>query len=241
MAQVHTNKPLPIFAEKPSHTIEDDLTGWSYSKDGQWISAENTIPIRAISTDEDAYDTPENRLGMDNIEELRLYPVLYGQDTLVALVKLYESGSYKLDALKKGWRSSTEAYYFLFDASELKRIKKADSLMVVKIDLRDYGRLHDVSPRHLLDELTSRVMVRSETDRQLVLLTENGEDNTTYFQLASMSSVFEDVEGVLKDFTLRAETLYGTPALLDYLHYAYSTENFYRFFSLPSSLNIKGR
>lgn len=238
MAQVHDSKPLPRVSKEPAHIIDEGITGWSYSKDGQWISADMKIPVRMLATAKEEYDKDENELGLDNILELRLYPVLFGEDTLVALVKIFENGKYDYEATKRGWDTYKTGYYFLFDASELSKLRDLDTTAsVIKLNLRDFGSLQDVNTRRLERQLMKNMLVKSETDRHLAMSIRKSQEKV-YFQFASMHEVFADLQGVLHGFGFRGQTLYGKPSLINYIHYEYGLEDFKNFFEIPSSVEF---
>ncbi len=234
IAQEHQNQPLPQVESQPSAVIANNLIGWSLSLDGQWLSEEHIIPPRGISTNEDWYKSDVNKIGIDNISELQLYKLNFGNDTLLALVKVYENGSYRLEATKQGWKKRQDAYYYIFDAADLKSLQEISfEPTIVKIDLRDYGLLRDINADKVVSSLVKSLRILEETDRQLVVVAQRQQNSNIHFQLSSQHKVFKDVEGVLQDFTLRGESIYGLPKLLDYLHYSYKTADFFNFFNLP--------
>ena len=144
-AQVHTSSPLPVIDSENKKVIDEDITGWSKSLDGQWISKEMVIPIRAVSQDEEAYEGEEMELGLDNISELHLYPTYYGKDTLITLVKLSKSGKYKYEATKQGWEDALIGYYYVFSIRDLKKLRtESAEIQNIRIPLRDYGALGEV-------------------------------------------------------------------------------------------------
>ncbi len=241
-AQLRENRPLPIVAKTPSSELADSITGWSLSKDGQWMSKEKTIYPRLISRDEENYENKENRLGIDNFEKLLLYPVKYGQDTLMLLVKLYTSGSYKYPVTKRGWHTQIDAYYYLFRKAELQAaVRKADTaLQLSKISLMDGGLLSNVKEKKVLKEILERLRVRERYDRVLMLMTQRiAKTESMRFHIFSLHRVFPDVEGVYKDFKLRGRTVYGNKILFDYMYYETTDKIFRRFFSLPKSFEVE--
>lgn len=241
MAQPRENKPLPVFTKEPVKVIDDDITGWSFSKDGQWISDDMRIPVRLISTNEDEYKTRVNELGNDNIEELQLYPILYGSDTLVMLVKLYETGSYKYEHTQKGWEDQTIAYYFIFDHKELRQLRfMTEKAKVFELALKDFGQIADTKPKRVLDAIREKIIIKESTDRFLTFMARKLNDpEVIQFQFASLHDVFTDVEGVLNDFQLRGKSIYGKPLLLDYLYYEVDQKLFIDFFTLPGQIRFE--
>lgn len=233
-AQVHKQMPLPQIQEKSVKIIDEEITGWSYSLDGQWVSDEMTIPVRTVSTREDFYDEEENKLGLDNIEELRLYPTLYGEDTLYILVKIFRGGYYEYSSTKQKWQNTLSAYYYAFNRSELRKLQNPDSgISIVKIPLRDFGLLKDIRRKDVLENLVKNLVVKPQQDRLLVASLEVSETDPgkIFFQFSSQHTIFPDVEGVVKDFSIRGKSVYGNPLLLGYLHYEYDKDAFVRFFT----------
>lgn len=230
-AQSHKDSPLPK-VDWDSKKVLKDITGWSYSKDGQWIDNDHVIAKRGISTDNYFYYRKENRYGYDNIERLILAPVYYGTDTLTVLVKLYEDGYYQRPAIGKSWKTTSKAYYYVFSSNELFSI---DSLpketTEITLPLKACGYLGEATYGSVLSVLEEKLLIKPSIDRELVFTLRASEDQTIQFQFASMHSVFVNVEGVLHDFTLKGKTLYGTPLLLDYIHYELTAAEFSEFFS----------
>lgn len=233
-AQIHSNKPVPEIMEESVRVIDEDITGWSLSKDGQWISADMKIPVRAVSKDEEAYEGETAELGLDNISKLLLYPALYGNDTLYILVKEMESGYYKYPSTQQRWYSTTSAYYWVFNRQGLKAINDtAGDDIILNIPLLDYGELGEVKTKHLPEALSRHLVIKPKTGRVLSIAVDfdNTQPNKIFFQLSSQHTVFPDVEGVVRDFTQNGRSLYGTPLLIEFLHYEYDKDSFYKFFS----------
>lgn len=243
-AQPRENKPLPFFTSKPVKVLDEGITGWSYSLDGQWISSPMTIPVRTVSRNEDQYETHLNELGNDNIDQLQLYPILYGKDTLVMLVKIYDSGNYKLKHTAKRWNSYNLAYYYVFNKNQLKKLSVQDSnVQLATLDLLDYGQLKDVKNRHVLREIKKQMIIKPRKGRQLLFTMRKSSDDpkSLQFQFASKYENLPDVEGILHDLTVDGSSLYGSPELLDYIYYEVDATAFHNFFSLPSHIIFNDR
>lgn len=240
MAQPRENKPLPIFTKKPIKVIDDNLTGWSFSLDGQWVSQEMTIPPRLISTNEDAYETRVNSLGNDNIEELQLYPILYGTDTLVMLVKIYTNGQYEYESTQRGWDDYLMAYYFVVDYKELQKLSSITSnTSIIELNMRDFGRISNVKKSNTLEMIKKKLIIKDKTDRFLTFTARKvDETSKVQFQFASLHDIFNDVEGVLNDFQIRGKSVYGNKELLNYMYYEIDFYAFQDFFSLPTQVKF---
>lgn len=239
VAQPREEKPLPQFREEPLHIIEEGITGWSYSIDGQWVSSEKHIPPIAVSTSKKDYKSDEAKLGMDNIQQLMLVPAKYGEDTLVALIKIYTHGEYEFPISKKGWDEVTYAYYFIFKARYLEKLHSFNDTVTknLRISLLDGGTLRDIKAKNAIEEMNKRAVIRNRYDRDLVItLQKRGDKPIMMFQLYSMHEIFSDLEGVYSDYTRRGTTLYNSTELLKYLHYTINLKKFRQFFTLEGNL-----
>ena len=242
MAQAREEKPLPIIAEEPTGILEENITGWSYSLDGQWMSAKNTIPPRGVSRDKDFYESRENKLGLDNTIELRTYPVKYGDSTLLLILKLYESGTYKYQATKSGWRTQIDGYYYLVPFSALSQLSSLENgkLQRITIEMIQGGRLTDVSPKKVLEALEEQLIVKESYDRNLIMqIRPYKEKNIAQYNLYSLHEIFPDVEGVLRDFTINGKSLYGSKLIMDYFYYEVPLDLFGQLFSLNNEVKYR--
>ncbi len=241
-AQLREEKPLPMFAQEASSILVDSVSGWSYSKDGQWIKGDKIIYPRLISRNEEAYEAKENKLGIDNFDQLQLFPVQYGKDTLLLLVKLFTSGKYKYEVSKKGWKTSTDAYYYLFKLKDMRSAMMAvdTTVRMNKIRLMDGGLLEDIDEKKVVENIKQNVRVRERYDRVLTLMTKYvPENNSVRFHIFSLHSVFPDVEGILQDLRKSGRSLYGSKELFDYAYYETEDKIFYRFFSMPKKYSLE--
>ncbi len=240
MAQPRENKPLPIFTKKPVKVIDDHIEGWCFSLDGQWVSKEMTIPPRLISTNEDSYDTKVNKLGNDNIEELQMYPILFGNDTLVMLVKLYKTGKYDYESTQRGWDDYLMAYYFVVDHKELLKLGKISTeTSIIELQMRDFGTIGHTRSSSVLNDIKKKIIIKPKTDRFLTFTARKVEETSKIqFQFASLHDIFTDVEGVLNDFQIRGKSIYGNKELLNYMYYEIDTYEFQDFFSLPTQIKF---
>lgn len=241
-AQPRDDMPLPYFSKKATSILKDDITGWSYSIDGQWISEEKTILPRFNSRDERKYNKLASGLGLDNIEELRIYPVSYGEDTLIMLVKLYREGSFKYKTTQKGWRTYLSAYYFLFELNELSKLNKIQDTATqnLTIRLKDGGWIKNVRKGKLLERIQEKMLVKKRYGRNLVLMVQPyTEESVVRFHIFSYHEVFKDVEGVRQDFILEGKSMYGSPKLFDYIYYETPLSNFSDFFAYPTTYEFE--
>lgn len=241
-AQPREDKPLPYFSEEPTSVMNEGIMGWSLSTDGQWVSDNKTILPRFISRNKKKYRRAANTLGLDNIEELQIYPVLYGNDTLIMLVKLFREGSYKYEVTKKGWRTYLSAYYFLFEQEEFSKLNKIKDTITqnLTIRLKDGGQINNVRRGNLTKRIKEKMLVRERYGRNLVLMIQPyTAESVVRFHIFSYHEVFKDVEGVRKDFIVDGESKYGSSELFDYIYYETKLSNFSDFFSYPTSYKFE--
>ncbi len=221
-AQLRESEPLPIFPKKITNKLQTGLTGWCYTLDGQWVTGDMKIPERFVSTDVESYNLEENRAGNDNIKELQLIPMLYGEDTLVMLVKFFRDGFYEFEARKKGWTEELAAYFYVFKQSELERLKNTinDKVQLIDISLMDYGKIRNADRFGIIEQVRPVLVVNSDTRRKLQFtIQKNYPENKIRFQFASIFPHSSDVEGVRRDFQLNGKSLYSNILLLDYMYY----------------------
>lgn len=241
-AQERREQPLILISKKPLALLDKDVKGWSYSLDGQWLSAKKKIPIRANSRDKDIYDKKPEYLGIDNFSYLALYPAIYGVDTLMLMVKVYKDGAYKFGRIKKNWDEYYRAYYYLLSKKEYKKLDMLQdtSAQVIKLDLVDDGEISGVDEGDIMNEIRSRLRVNQEHHRQMVVMVQPfTAKNRIRFQIFSQHKIFRDVAGVLRDFTLMGNSLYGDLRLFDYLYYETAIDRFEKLMTVPNSFDFK--
>lgn len=235
-SQPREERPLPEYREEPIKTLEEGITGWSYSKDGQWVKGKGHIPIVSISTKEENYETDQAQVGLDNIDQLWLEPIKYGDDTLVGLIKIYTEGFYEYPVTQRDWDERTNAYYFIFKKKGLEKLRNFEDTTVsnVRLNLMAGGLLKDIKTKHIIENIEKNTVVRYRYDRDLVFTMQKpANDTIRRFQFFSIHEIFPDVEGVLEDFTRGGRTVYGSTVLFDFLYYELSDPRFREFFSLP--------
>ncbi len=247
-AQHRVNEPLPYFSDKAVNVMDDEITGWSYSLDGQWVSAEKKIPIRAVSRNEDQYEEKRNKLGIDNITELRLYNVNYGGENLIALVKIMKNGHFKYPKTRKGWRSNKDAYYFIFSQNELNTLKNLEDgqVQVLEIPLVADGFFRDVKEKNITSLLREHVIIDKDYERDLIMTVQSFASNNkdpqkpvdhqkVRFQFFSQHELDDDVMGILNDFRLQGKSLYGSPQLFDHIYYECNRKSYDNFLAVAGN------
>lgn len=230
-AQQRVNDPLPILSKEPAAILESAI-GWCQSLDGQWISQDNTIPIRTNSRDKGRYESKTGQLGMDNFESFRLYPVSYADSTLLLLVKVYTDGHYKYASTKKGWKTNTKAHYYLITRHSWNRVIQlhSEGIHLVRIPLLDAGVLDVTGDNDIKKEFEKVSHVR-RLDRSLIVQYQQQFQNMR-FQIYSVHDVFDDIEGVRQDFRLHNNSFYGKEELFRYLYYEITLQEWLSFVSM---------
>ena len=221
-AQVRRNAPLLSFSSVPIGVLEEGVTGWVRTTNGQWISEEGVIPKRFSSFDEMLYNQKHNRLGMDNLHAIEVFDVTYGDERLWAIVKYYRNGAYRYEGTQKGWKDWEEAYYYLVYPEEFQKLSELEDsvIHIMKFKLLHSGRIVNVKRKEIAEEIQRKVKFTTTWDRTMVLhLRLDRGANKAHFQFACPHIIFSDLEGVLNDFTVKGKSLYGRPALFDYFYY----------------------
>lgn len=247
-AQKRENRELPIFEPIPYYSVGDSISGWSLSADGQWVSRANTIPVIGISRNEDFYNRKDNALGIDNVKRLLAYKVKYGQDTLICLLKIYTNGQYRYPNRRRGWETFHSGYYWLVRYRDLRNAlnyfdeqdsNEAFVLRIKALEGRAIKEIDDIDDEEeVLNHIISTTIIKPDFDRNLVLtLQEGSDDNLIRFHICSLHVIFTDVEGVLKNFTKRGRSVYGSVRLFDYLYFEMDRRNFMQILNLDGNLN----
>lgn len=220
-AQQRVNKPIPIINEASRGSLIEEITGWSYSLDGRWISQDMTIPKRILYKQKTQDKSPQTELGIDNIKNLHLHEIYYDEDTLFLLVKLYDDGYYKFPRTKTGWKSQTSLYYFIFPKSDLTLAELSDSAAHrLKFKLIDSGEIKDISKKKYLAPIESKMNLMYSSNKYLHLDMQMWrEENIMRFNLYSNHEVFNDLEGTVTDLKIKGKSLFGTEQLMNYIYF----------------------
>jgi hypothetical protein len=112
-AQTRTNVELPIITETGKRLV--DITGWSLSPDGQWVSRKNRIPVRLEAKSVSLIDRHEWGLGIDTINKLTLYNVAYKNKEYFLLEKAIIDGRYRYPNIREGWINLEKRYYYIIE------------------------------------------------------------------------------------------------------------------------------
>ncbi len=221
-AQDRLNEPLIQFSANPIGILQSGIIGWMRSTDGQWISAENTIPKRFSSFDDEKYEMPENKLGNDNTLKIEVYDATFQNERIWAVIKYMRNGAYKYHGTKRGWKEWTDAYYFLVRPDDLMVMDNLEDsvIHVMKIPAIYGGTLRKIDNENITVAIQKHVRFGQSFDRELVLMLQlfRG-NNTARFAVSSNHKVFPEIEGILHNFTYKGKSLYGRPALFDYCYF----------------------
>jgi hypothetical protein len=221
IAQERINKPIPMVNEISRGSLLEEITGWSYSLDGRWISQDMTIPKRILYKQKTQEKSPQTELGIDNIKNLHLHEIYYDQDTLMLLVKLYEDGFYKFPRTRSGWKSQTSLFYFIFPKPKIGLEELQDSSShQLKFKLVDSGEIKDVSKKKYLEPIESKMNLMYSSNKYLHLdLQLWRTENILRFNLYSNHEVFSDLEGTVTDLKIKGKSLFGTEQLMNYIYF----------------------
>lgn len=241
-AQPRINAPLPIFASQAIESLDRGVVGWSLSKDGQWMSEKNTIPKNLNSMDKKGRLERINKIGLDNFKELRIYPVIFGADTLVLLTKLYETGYYKYKRSQRGWQKEKKCHYFIFHKSELKKLDALEDsvVQVIKINMLDNGVVTYEYRGQIMNKVKKKVVLDKDHDYDLIVTLQPFlAAQSIRFQFYAMHKEFDEVAGVLENYKINGTSVYGDEKLFDHLYYETDINKFSSFFTMPESFRFK--
>lgn len=220
-SQSRHNSPILTISEEPTAILEESVTGWSYSLDGKWISGENRIYKRILSSNIEQLEEDQNELGIDNFESISTYEFMYGEDTLLLILKPFTEGAYEYPRSGRGWDDWRSVHYFVIEKpkSEIASIKDTN-LREYSYRLRASGTVQNVSRRRTLERIIPRINLEESSNRYLILQAEvYAESEIVRFMLYSNHQIFHDVRGVISDVTIRGNSLFGTPRLLEYVYF----------------------
>lgn len=241
-AQPRINEPLPIFSSQPIETLDKGVIGWGLSNDGQWISEKRVIPKNLNSMDKKGRLERINKIGLDNFKELRIYPVIFGADTLVLLMKLYEAGYYKYQKSQRGWQKEKKCHYFIFHKSELKKLDALEdsTVQVIKLNMLDNGVITYEYRNQIMNKVKKKVVMEKDHGYDLIVTLQPFlKDESIRFQFYAMHKQFDEVSGVLEDFKINGTSVYGDENLFEHLYYETDINRFSSFFTMPESFRFK--
>ena len=219
--QTRISTPDVRISEEPVAVMEEGFTGWTYSLDGKWIKGENCIFPRLLSVQNDRLKTPPYSLGIDNMQEIQVYEVFYGADTLLLILKPFEDGYFKYTSSQTGWRKQNSIHYFVIDKPKSHLNEIQDTLLhTLEYKLYDSGTISDISLRKSIPEISKQLNLSQKSNRLLYLDFQVWkETGKIRFMLYSNHEVFHDLRGTVGDITIRGKSLFGTPQLLNYIYF----------------------
>lgn len=221
MAQTRVNSPQIQIGEEPIGVLDENFKGWSYSLDGKWISGEQCVYHRILSVQEDLLNSDEQKLGIDNFNEIRVHELYYGKDTLLLLLKPFEAGYYKYPRSKTGWKTELRIHYFVIEKPKEALAEINDTVFhSMEYKLYDSGTLNNTSVRRSIDEISQRLNLTKTSNRYLYLDFEVYKSTSVIrFMLYANHEIFHDLQGTVDDLTIRGKSLFGTPQLLNYIYF----------------------
>ncbi len=220
-AQTRESTPDMIFSEEPIGLLEEDITGWTYSLDGKWLSGENVVYPRLQSRNTEKLNKPPYKFGIDNFSKMALHEIHYGRDTLLLLVKFFENGYFKYPRTQSGWKSQKGLHYFVFEKPNQQLVNITDTTRhTFTAKLINSGTLTDVSYRKYLDRVEERVNLEESSNRFLHMDFELYRETDVFrFMIYANHEVFHDLRGTVTDLDIKGKSLFGTPQLLDYVYF----------------------
>ena len=78
----------------------------------------NVKDIKASSED-NLVKNKEAVFAIDNMQEIQVYEVFYGADTLLLILKPFEDGYFKYTSSQTGWRKQNSIHYFVLLTNRL--------------------------------------------------------------------------------------------------------------------------
>lgn len=242
--QERKNLPTPVFSETSIGFMEE-ATGWTYSKDGKWLWAENSTPFYRFSYKENVMKDKRNQLGLDNFLRLELKYLYMGKDTLVILYKSYNYGTYKYETTLKGWNEKIGAFYYVFKSSELEKIKKIKDGQInqVKIKIYDAGNVKNIKSEKKVEEsIAQKIFLKSDFEKELILhIAPYKEKNVVQFHIYTLHKIFKLAEGIQIDHRIKNSSVFGYDRLFDNTYYETDYDTFNQFIELEGYLSPEER
>jgi len=229
ISQNRENAPLLELAKKPLGVVDKKIDGWTLSLDGQWIQGKSTLAIRANARDQEAYESKDAQLGMDNIERLELREAFWGEHRIFCLAKFIREGEYRYKQRQSGWNEWTDAWFCLIDPADITEIARINDTLYHKVEVRllDAGWLHHTKTGDFKEALEARARPNPNFERTLtVYLKYNADRSLVRFHMVSLHPVFGQAEGVRRDLSINGRSILGSDELFQICHYECPSELF---------------
>lgn len=224
IAEYHSSKPLPFIQDEPVFELSNEVRGWSWSQDEQWLTDYQKIPLNGVSSVSKTLN--EWSVGMDNIDKLAFYQLVHGEDTFLVYVKVFRTGSYKYPTTRKGWRTQKDLYWATFrkpiktrPISEL----LPDSNYYFSFPLYGEGYIRDLTGWQALHKRLEKEIYPEPQDRNFVLQMERKMNDQLQFLAYSIHPIFDDPEGLVSDFKVKNKSIFGVKETLFRCHYSILT------------------
>lgn len=256
--QDRINKTLP----KVNSSIKGQLlkaTGWTLNPEEQWISRQNRIPIFLENEYKTLIDYEKDGLGIDNFLSYQLRDIKIGDKTFSMLIKKYKDGEFKYPSIKEGWLNYTRLVYYVFEMTELEKVKniKNDSINFITLKILytnagDFGV--SFSADNYLTDLSKDIVtkmkeeVKPEKERYLALhIKPIKQKNIIQFQIyyfeekpKSIYSSGSYIYGIISEFTIKesstslseGEQVYGTSKLFKHCYFETDYSSFNSFLKI---------
>ena len=226
IAEYHNSTLQPVFAEEPLFEVSKEIRGWVYTKDRQWLTEPNKIPLLGISTDKELYGSDWAELGLDNMERMAIHLMTVGEDTFYVYTKVYTTGEYKSPLTERGWNTSRNLYYAVIrkpsSSPELTSLK-VDSNYYFGFTIYDEGIIEQKGLglggwKSIIKDIESSLYLERNV-RKLVFQVERKQHGQLRFLVYSIHPVFDDPWGLVQDYKVLNKSIYGVKETLYRAHY----------------------
>ncbi|MCT4625072.1 MAG: hypothetical protein N4A46_15720 [Schleiferiaceae bacterium] len=228
IAQERKSKPVPEINENTYGILDEEITGWTYSLDGQWIGNESLIIKRGLYHQHNNQSASDENLGIDNFKNIIAHEIYYNEDTLLLLVKIFDDGYYKLPRSKKGWKDRLSLHYFVVN-NEIPSIDSLQDSVLHQLRYRliDSGTIKQVSKKKYLEPIKAKLNIIEPSNKYLHLDIQFWRStNILRFNLYSNHEVFNDLEGTVSDLKINGKSLFGTEQLMNYIYFETDLNSF---------------
>jgi hypothetical protein len=228
----------PVIISKDTLSTFSGCTGWIKNQEGKWISKRNRIPFDLPVKHEQLQDYEKYKKGTDNFFIYELRNVTVNNRTYIILIKLFQDGYYKFDAIEEDWTDKTSAYYYIFDKKSYLTTVKDTSINLIKIPVAYSGKAYYVGSDYITDiqnEISKRL---NETDykgpNNLILhLFPYKSKNIFQFQIYGAYKDYNILNGVVTEYKPASlvKSIYNQDQLFKYCYYESEYKSFVHFLS----------
>lgn len=218
------NRPLLNISEDPDRILEENIQGWSISLDGQWYSAENTIPLRSKSYDRDNDNEHLAELGLDNFERWEFRTVEYRGKNYELWMKFTNTGGFKYPETFRRWSDAVVCTYYLFNADDIPDHPGDNGeTQLHVIPLLSSGTLTTKDENEIRQIVASEAQPVEDHPFELIIQTQKTEDGSEVrWQIFARHRLFDDTRGILNPIKSNSISVLGTDRLFVIAYYACS-------------------